>query len=206
MDLTRNQVAEIGLYLTDDGVPVTGLTFESVTVGLKKSGGTAFAPKILDEDSFVEISDGVYSLFLSATDTNALGALMILIEGDGIDSKFVQAQVVLSPAPSPLIPPEMCVVHGSVLDYGGTPAQKLKVTAQPTRFPAKHGNHILAADAVYTYPNADGEFDLVLVRNSVVLVEIERCGLRAQVTIPDAANVNLLDILPPLPNDYTNPA
>lgn len=206
MDLIRNQVAEIGLYLTKDGEPVIGLTHESVTVGLKKTGGASFTPKALDEDSFVEVSDGVYSLFLSITDTNTLGALLILVEGDDIDPLFQQARIVLSPAPSPLIPPEMCVVHGSVLDYGGAPAQQLKVTAQPIRFPARHGNHILAADAVYTYPNADGEFDIVLVRNSVVLVEIERCGLRAQITVPDAANANLIDLLPPIPNDYTDPA
>jgi hypothetical protein len=70
-------------------------------------------------------------------------------------------------------------------------------------FPAKYGLNIIHADPVSTVADVDGQFQVKLVRNSIVVVEIERAGIKHQITIPDQATAELMDLLPTFAIDFT---
>jgi hypothetical protein len=99
--------------------------------------------------------------------------------------------------------PDKCLVTGSLSNLMGQSPQRLKVTFIPIDVPARYGQRILAADAVWTYPDHLGNFGVELVRGATMIVEIERTALRHQIVVPDQASVNLISLLPSFTNDYS---
>ena len=71
-----------------------------------------------------------------------------------------------------------------------------KIIFRPVQFPFVSGNAIITADAVKTIPDVNGDFQVNLVQGSVVIVEIERTGIKAQITIPSEPTVELTSLLP----------
>ena len=97
-----------------------------------------------------------------------------------------------------------CTVSGSFKGIGNKgPHQKIQVLARPVEFPASYEGNILVADEEYTFLNSDGTFQLELVRNAKVIIEVPRAGIRHQITIPDQDTAELKDLLPSTIIDYS---
>lgn len=202
MAYTQSQVASRTVYLTLVGDPAISIEYTDLVVKIKKANQNTLTTKTLVPTDWVNLGEGLYTIKFSASETNIPGEFVFTLTGTGFDN-FVLDQFTIQPG-NAVITPAQCVVTGSVFNQSALPPQNLKIVARPVQFPAKVGQNILAADAVYTYPDSQGNFTLVLVRNSVVMIEIERCGIKAQVTVPDAESANLLDLLPEFAVDYSD--
>ena len=99
------------------------------------------------------------------------------------------------PTPPPSL--DLCLVTGSLRTVGNEIPRDAKIIFRPVQFPSISGDAIITADAVKTVPDVNGNFQVNLVQGSVVVVEVERTGIKAQVTIPHEATATLTSLLPP---------
>jgi hypothetical protein len=205
MAYIQAQITNRTVYLTLADVPATSLLYTDVTVNIKKSGQTAFTPKVLASTDWVNLGNGLYTLVFSALDMDTLGDFTFVLSSSLFDN-FIYDEFTIEPAPIPGVAPTLptqCIVTGTVVNQMALPPRLLKVTARPAQFPAKDAGVLLAGDIVWTFLDAYGNFSLPLIKNSVVIIEIERTGIRAQITIPDAPTANITDLLPPISTDYS---
>lgn len=201
MAVIQASTVERNIYLTLADVPATGLTPGDVVCKYRKDGQTALTTKTLDGSNWIEVGDGFYILKFTATEMDTLGYFFFTLSGPGFDN-FLYDEFTIEPNPATaegFVPPEICVVSGSVRNVGGQVSSQVRVVARPVQFPTTYGSNLINADAQWTYINSDGSFQLSLVRGSTVIIEIDRAGIRHQVVIPDAPTADLLDLLPPLP-------
>lgn len=203
-------------YLTLVDVPATGVSYTDVVAQIKKQGHTSFTTKVLSSSDWVNLGGGLYSISFSAGDMDTPGDFTYTLSGSEFDN-FVYDEFTIPPISSggggggsggggdSLSLPEQCIVTGNIATLSSLPpfAEPLKIVAYPSQFPAKYSNTILTADAVWTFADSLGNFSLGLVRKSIVIIEIKRTGIRAQITIPDNATANLMDLLPPFTVDYS---
>lgn len=203
-------------YLTLADVPATGVAYTDVVVKIKKQGHTSFTTKVLSSSDWVNLGGGLYSLSFSVGDMDTPGDFTYTLTSSEFDN-FVYDEFTIPAVSSSgggggsggggdsLSLPEQCIVTGNIATLSSLPpfAEPLKIVAYPSRFPAKYSKTILTSDAVWTFADSLGNFSLGLVRKSVVIIEIKRTGIRAQITIPDNATANLMDLLPPFTVDYS---
>lgn len=193
------------IYLTLADVPATTVAYTDVTIQYVKSGQTSYVPKTLTSAQWIVLGNGVYKIVFTATEMDTLGDFLYTITGAKFDN-IVYDEFTIEPAPagSQTVLPNQCIVSGTVFNQSALPPQSVKIVARPAQFPAKDGNNILTADAVWTYADAYGNFSLPLIQNSVALIYIERAGIRgAQITVPASPSANMIDLLPPIVIDYS---
>lgn len=207
MAYLQGLAADQTVYLSLDGYPSEGILYTAVTVQIKKQGHSSRSTKTLVSADWVEVGNGVYSIVFSPSDMDTVGDFTFTLAGDDFDN-FTFGEFTVEPAPlnvtlGPL--PQQCIVTGNLATLSAVAPQRepIKIVAYPTQFPAKFSNTILTGDAVWTFADALGNFSLALVQNSVVIIEIQRTGVRAQITIPASDSANLIDLLPPFAIDYT---
>lgn len=194
------------IYLALADVPALGVIYTNVVVNFKKQGQSTFTTKVLVSADWVELGGGLYSITFSPTDNDTLGDFTYTLAGPDFDNFLYDSYSVMAATPgaSPTPPPTQCIVSGNIANQSALAPQHIKIVARPAAFPAKYGSTILAADAVWTYADALGNFSLALVRKSVVMLSIERTGIRSvQITVPDSPTASLVDLLPPFENDYS---
>lgn len=192
---------ESNIYLSLSGVPATGVLPGQVVAKYRKQGSTTLSTKALSVSNWIEVGFGFYILKWDSQDTDTLGSFFFTLSGTPFDNFTFQTFGIIEPN---IVPePDTCVVTGSLRDVGGNVPQNTRISFRPVEFPAKYGLSIIQADPVQTVANVDGEFQVRLVRNSIVVVEIERAGIKHQITIPDQASADLTDLLPPFAIDFT---
>jgi len=203
MAYIQGQASSRTVYLSLLDVPATTVQYTDVTVQYKKAGSQVLATKVLVASDWLNIGNGIYSINFSPTDMDTVGDFTFFLTSSLFDN-FLYDEFTIEPATTPIQAPlpSQCIVSGTIVNQSGLPPRPVKVVARPAAFPAQSGQNIMSADAVFTYVDAYGNFSLALVRNSVVIVEVERAGIRAQINVPDSPTANLIDLLPPLPNVY----
>ena len=189
---------EVVIRLLNGGLPVTSVTFDNVTVKYRKAGDTgALSTKTMTVDDWVEIENGYYAVKWSATDMNTLGTFFYQVTE--VSSDPVTDQFSIQPQPITLLAQaDTCIVSGNILDIGGDPAQNRAVVFRIAKSPVSVGSSLISGEPIKTVPDFAGNFSIALLRNATIVVEIERAGIRHQITIPDQETANLIDLLPPI--------
>lgn len=203
MAYIQGQAANRTAFLSLADVPVTGILYTDITVQYLPAGSNILVTKIMTSADWLEIGNGVYRITFDPSETAIVGDFTFFIMSVLFDN-FLYDEFTIEPSVTPITSPlpAQCVVSGTIVNQSALPPSLLKIVARPAAFPAQSGNTILSADAVWTYADAYGNFSLALIRNSIVIIEVDRCGIRAQITVPDVPSANLIDLLPPLPNVY----
>jgi hypothetical protein len=205
MAIIQSQIANRVVYLSLSGAAATSVPYSAVTVNYLKSGQTSFTVKALTSGTWINLGLGFYSIGFTALEMDVVGDFMYTMSSADFDNfksdQFtIEPQVILNP----VLQPNQCAVSGSVFTQNAQAPQGLRIIARPAQFPASDNGNILAADAVWAYPDSIGNFTLILIQNSIVLITIERTGIyNVQITVPASDTANLLDLLPALPYDYT---
>lgn len=196
----QDQPAERSFYLSLANVPAASVLPGNVVANILKAGDPAFTVKPLDVYSWVNLGGGYYTIKFSAADMSVVGDFIYTLSSSLFDN-FTFDEFVIMPLANP-VTNSLCAVSGTLKNIQGVSASQIKITARPISFPAQYGGNILTADAAWCYPDNLGNWTLNLVRGSTVMLEIERAGIRAQIIIPDTPTANVLDLLPPLVNNY----
>lgn len=129
----------------------------------------------------IAIDDGTYAVRIWASGYAFTVPETLTVSGDG--SATFQGQSFLSPsAPSG---PDKCVIFGQVLDVGGNPVVGAEVDAYATT-PQVGGGYIIGPQIADTITNAQGYFELELLRDAVINFRIDDAGIDEIKTVPDA--------------------
>jgi hypothetical protein len=197
------------VYLSLADVPATGIPFTDIICEIKTQTDTSFVAYPLTSPTWVELGNGLYSITFTATVTATVGDFTYTLQStDEAFDNFLYDEFSIEPPPAsqePLLLPQQCIVSGNVASLNALPpnGEPLKIVAYTTQFPAQFATSIIVGDSVWTFADAYGNFSLALVQNAVVIIEIKRAGIRAQITVPQASSANLLDLLPAFPNNYS---
>jgi hypothetical protein len=175
--------------------PVEGILPADVDCKFRKQGQTAFQIKVLDSTSWKSLGDGYYVLQFSPVDMDTLGSFWFSIDGLAFDEQMQEFTIESLPADIIAVPPDVCLVSGVIIDAGGNALKDILVTAKGLAWPYKSNANILADSFVDVRTDYLGQFQMRLVRGAKVLLEVEKTGIRAQVTVPDAASVLLSDLI-----------
>lgn len=90
---------------------------------------------------------------------------------------------------------QLCSVLGSVVDLGAKREPNVKVEAQLYPVMLEGAGRAVRNDVlVHTYTDANGEFELPLVRGATCRLIIEAIGYDRKVVIPDQASVEFTDL------------
>ena len=194
------------VYLSLVDVPAASVGYTDVTVRYKKNGSSGFSVKTMTSADWINLGQGMYTLRFSSNELDTLGNFTFTVAGPLFDN-FIYDEFTIEPAPSGAFvpaPPMTCVVSGTVKTVGGVAPQQLKVVARAANFPATYGDNLVSADTVWTYADSLGNFSMNLVQGATLLIDIERVGIRAvQIRVPFAPTANLIDLMPPIPIDYS---
>lgn len=211
MAYVQSTVVYRSIYLTLANAPATGLTYAQISCQYKKSGGGSFVTKVLGPSDWTEYGDGIYSVKFLATDVDTVGDFTFTLgsipSSPVLFDNLVFDEFTIIPPPSnvpAVVLPKQCIVSGTLSNQSALPPINTKLVFRPKLFPAEYGSTLIVADPLYTYTDAYGNFSIALVQGSVVLVDIERAGIRGvQFTVPNSTTANFLDLIPPIPNDFT---
>ena len=197
----QDSAHETNIFLSLAGVPALGVLPTDLTVRFRKQGETALTTKTMDGTNWIEIGEGFYILKRTAEETDTLGIFFYDIDSAKHDNILFDEFVIIEPEGGvPAINPDLCEVSGRVLNStGSAPLNGAQVKFRPVNSPNEFDSAVVNAEPVFTHTQYDGTFKSPLIRNLTVVVEIDRAGIRHQITIPDAATANLSDLLPPLP-------
>ena len=199
MAFIQGIVAEKSIYLTLVDAPALGVLPTDVVCRYKKEGQTSLTTKTLTSANWFELGNGFYTIRFTALETDTQGSLFYTLISTKFDN-FIYDDFTIEPpssAAAPFVPPGFCQVSGNLLTVGNTIPVGTPITFRPALFPLTVNGAVVTADKVMTYPDITGAFQVNLIRGSLVIVEIERTGVRAQIQIPDATTADLMDLLPP---------
>lgn len=195
----QGRVWESNVKLALSGVPVTGVVFGDVTVSYRRVGDLVLQTKLLTADDWLEVGNGLYALKWSTSDMASVGPFYYQVTGGTFDPVTAEFDVVPAPIEA-LASPETCLITGNIVDLTGLAGFQDEVVFRLAKRPSAVGGVFLLSDAIRTTPNVYGAFTVALTRGVQVIVSIERAGIRHQITVPDAAQAQLIDILPPINN------
>lgn len=195
----QGRVWESNVRLTLTGVPVTGVAFGDVTVSYRRAGDTTMTTKLLTASDWVEIENGYYALKWNTSDMASVGPFLFQVTGGTFDPVTAEFDVVPAPIEA-LASPETCLITGNIVDLTGLAGFQDEIIFRLAKRPSAVGGIFLLADVIRTTPNVYGAFTVALTRGVQVIVAIERVGIRHQFTVPDAAQAQLIDLLPPINN------
>lgn len=198
--LVQSTVATLVFYLeTTAGVAATGLDYNDVAASLKKSDDASFVTKALTINSFVELGDGFYALYLSEDDTDTVGLFYARITGSGLRSGLVDAYVDDAVPDSPVVgtPVTTTALFGHVYKANGDPhpnvSVQVRIVSQPTMLHPGTEGLVLSDSLVTTRTDAAGYFIITLVAGTAVDFMIPAANYRRFFTVP-SSNQNVFDI------------
>lgn len=200
--IIQNAATSVVVYLElETGGPATGLTFSSVTAGLKKAGAGSFSAFTLSGANFSDLGNGFYEVDLAAGDTNTLGLLYLSFTGATIKPALLAAYVATAasapPIPSPAFTPTITAIFGYIYDAAGQPLEDVSVVArvvqQPKIIHPTTDGILIGSDFLSTTTDATGFFTISLLTGAQVEFIITDANYRRTVTIP-GATTNLFDI------------
>jgi phage baseplate assembly protein gpV len=197
----QDQASERTVYLTMSGVPSLSILPANVVCEIKKNGQTVFTPKVINSQNWVNLGDGYYTIRFSADDLSRVGSFTYKLSGPNFDNFLYDELVIL--AAEDVTVKDKCVVKAQFIGLSGDGAKQIRVTARMVEFPASSNGRIVSGDTIYTYLNSNGECELTLLRNSVVLIEVPRAAIRSQITVPDTPTADLMNLLPPFSVDFS---
>lgn len=194
LTLTENTAANATVLLTlsASGLPATGIAHTALTVELSKAGG-AFSPKVMTALNWTEVGNGVYTLALSATDTNTLGDLIVTVNAATVTQFVVDAEVVTAAQASSAVELLTCILSGYVIGLGGQPMPGQGVFARLVGT-TWQGSIGVGDSVVATKTNENGQFFLTLARLAEVQVSIPAMNFSRLLTVPNAASADLFTI------------
>jgi hypothetical protein len=178
--------------------PVTGIAYDDISVFLWKQGDTTWAPVGILSSEWKELDNGYYIINLRASMLNVLGAMAIKVSGTPISTVIKEGFIEPLP-PLFAIDASKCVVSGNIIDLTGDTGNKnYDIEFSLVTLPQKIGGvSLVSSDKIHALPDAFGNFSVMLLCGTTVLVEIERAGIKNQIVIPDQTSANLIDLLPP---------
>ena len=207
MSYIQSAPASRTLYGTLADIPATNVAYTDVAIAIKKAGDLAFTPKVLTSADWINLGNGLYSINFLPADTSTVGDFTYTANSLLFDNIIYDEFTIIPPPPAspPTVLPSQCIISGNIANIMALPTSRepLKIVFYPPQFPAEFAQTILAADAAYTFADAYGDFSLPAVQGSTIIVEIKRCGIRAQITVPMSPSANLIDLLPPFVIDYS---
>lgn len=189
------QLFNMGAY---GATPVEGITYEDLTLQIRKNGETEFSERAVAETEWLELGLGFYALRFATTDFDVLGEFRYVLSGPSFDTHSGYFDVDPAPISYETAPPQ-CIVSGNIVDIGGAGLSQSRVFFQPKNVPGKTGGSIIASGSLNLLTDVHGNFSVKLIRESRVLVMIPDAGIKVLIDVPDASSANLLDLLPPIP-------
>jgi hypothetical protein len=105
--------------------------------------------------------------------------------------------------PSPYTPqflgvpvlPSTCTVRGTLIDVGGTPIATCIVQARVKELTVASGAMVSQISFVENVTDANGYWDLILIRNAKVWIRIPDLDISVEITVPDAATADFADLI-----------
>lgn len=197
--VTQNIPADLLAAITNtDGTPATLLTFASVQLQFRKQGDPTFNTKVLNVSNFVELGQGFYKITFDASELSVPGPFAFVIFGAGLQNSLNEAQVRSQSSTLPTVPISMptCTITGNVNDLSGEPIVGVAISAKVLGLPTIEAVVGLTDDSVTATTDDSGVFSITLVRLAVVEIFIPRINYRRQLTVPNAASINLFSGIP----------
>jgi len=195
MSVFQGQASERVVYLVNGGTPVTGLLDTDVVLRFRKKGGS-FQNKTLAPENFSELEVGLYSVNFEGSELDTLGPFTFRINGAGID-QYVETFDVDPIYLGAIVPPDVCIVSGNIMDLGGDPVWNASVNFRIVDLPKVVGPSMVTGTIIRTITDVSGNFYVSLIRGAVVIVEIEKTAIKFQFEVPDQETANIIDLLPP---------
>jgi len=201
--LLQSTEATIQVYIElAAGGPALLLADTDVTVDLDKDdvpGYSSMVPAIA-AGTWTEIGAGVYTIDLSAADTDTLGNMYVRVSGGTIKTTLLAAYISVaapSPSPSPTLTVANTLLFGYVLDAQGLPLQgasvSAKVLATPSVGYSATEGYVQGESLVTSTTDASGFFQISLVTGSQVDFFIPSANYRRTLEVP-VTTTNVFDI------------
>ena len=94
--------------------------------------------------------------------------------------------------------PNTCTIYGTVSDIGGQvqPYAMVDVAIWPLKLPAVNNNTMTLGTRLTTYADSNGNFELVAVIGTTIVIEVPKAGFRLQAVVPNQGSVQLADLIP----------
>lgn len=194
MSVFQGYATERVVHLTLAGNPVTGLLDTDLTLRFRKNG-SSFQEKTLSEDNFTELETGFYAINFESGEMDTLGQFIFRITGGPIEP-YVQTFDIVPVYLGSIMPPNVCIVSGNIIDLGGDPVWNSPVSFKIVDLPKVVDPSLVAGDFVKTITDVSGTFYVSLIRGATVLAEIPKTALRIQFTVPDQETANIVDLIP----------
>lgn len=190
---------ESNVRLSLSGVPVTGIVAADVTVRYRRVGDTTLQVKPITTLNWIPVSNGLYTLKWAVGDMSTIGPFYFEVTGAGFNPHISEFDVTPTPITS-LVSPGVCIVSGNVANLEAMPSSQQAIIMRLAKSPAVVSSAFILGDGIRTLTDAYGNFSVAIARGVKVIVEIERTGIKQQITIPNQETANLIDLLPPITN------
>lgn len=199
MNIIQGKKIELLLLLTFDGAPVSGLTYEDITVRYRKYGVLSIEDHTLLEEDVIYLESGWYVVSLPESMASTVGSLWLCFDGPAIDV-IIRDDLYVWPAPSQFLAgADKCVVLGNIADItGDVPQGAIEITFSLVKAPQASGMTLLSGKILRTSTDFSGNFSIPLARGAKVMIQIPASGLKHVVTIPNQESISLVDLLPPI--------
>lgn len=187
-------MADTGYGLT----PLAGVTSEQIDLIYRKMGGP-FVAKDMSAENWIEYGLGHYAIRWSPEDLDTIGDFVFELSYPYQQDSLVKEFSVVTPPSSFGVPAPVCILSGNLVDIGGAPLSSVEVVIRPPHVPYYAGSTLVGSGLIRTTTDAYGNFSVRLLRETSVLVEIDKAGIRYLINIPDSATAQLVDLLPVIP-------
>ncbi len=176
---------------------ISSLLSTDVDVYMKSPSSSTFERLTIAPENFIECTKGYYNILIPKEKILEEGTFIFSLEG--ILFGVVEEKRECLPAPiDAVIPPNVCIVRGSVLNIAAQSdaLDRVAINARPLSLPNNQvGSYILGKDIV-VFADYSGAFQLPLIRGMTVIIEIKSAGVRFQAVVPDLDTVRLEDLQP----------
>ena len=191
------QSDKIFLILDDSYDHATGLTAADVNFSFWKQGETTWTPMGLLPEEFIELGSGFYIVKVRPEFLDTLGEVSFRVQGTGLSEQVIVDFVEPLP-PSFAIDATRCIVSGNIKDLtGDVNNKKYQIKFNLVSLPQQIGGvSLISSDTIVTMPDVFGNFSVILLCGTTVMVEIEAAGIKNQIVIPNQTSANLIDLLP----------
>jgi hypothetical protein len=192
---------------TTDGAPRTGITYNQLDVGYKKSNQASMQTFVWagDASDFRENGNGVYEILFGASELDTEGSFIYVVNGNGalpsptirqyLGQALVESATVYTPGSIAL---STNVLTGNLIDLSGdalpNEAVSARIISAPTVIGTSPNRGGVGTDTVAVQTDAVGFFALELLQGAVVDIVIPATNYRRTLTVPANSTENLFDI------------
>jgi hypothetical protein len=191
----------------DDGDPRTGITFNQVDVGYKKSNQASFQTKVLvgGGTDFRENGNGVYEILFSAAELDTLGSFIYVVNSNGalpspairqyLGQALVESATVYTPGSISL---STNILTGNLIDLSGDAlvgeAVSARIISAPTVIGTSPNIGGVGTTVVSAQTDEVGFFALEVLQGAVIDVTIPVTNYRRTLTVPANTTDTLFDL------------